>query len=353
MRFFLGFLVYAATIGFLLVVGGGLWAYHEFIKPGPARMAPAYFTAERGMGAQAIAGQLHEQGLITQPLIFTAMLAITRQQDQLKAGEYEIASGQNMKQIMNQMVRGEVLRRQVTIPEGLTSFEIVDIIKGVPALSGDVVPLPAEGSLLPQTYDYQKDEARSAVIARIQNAMSKEYDTLCQKYNCTQRPDFILKSQNEIITLASLVEKETGIASERARIAGVFLNRLKAGIPLQTDPSVIYALTKGRPENKGQGPLGRRLLLKDLEIDSPYNTYRYAGLPPAPIANPGALAIEAVLNSEKHNFLYFVADGSGGHVFAKTLEEHNKNVAEWRKVRKTLTQTKSGAESPAPEPTAD
>ncbi|MCK6417748.1 MAG: endolytic transglycosylase MltG [Alphaproteobacteria bacterium] len=353
MRFFLGFLVYAMTIGFLLIVGGGVWAFHEFTKPGPAHMAPAFFTAERGMGAQSIAQQLHAQGLINHPLIFTAALAITGQQNQLKAGEYEIASGLSMKQIMDQIVRGDTFRRQITIPEGLTSFEIVAIIKSVPALSGDVASLPAEGSLLPQTYDYQKDEARSAIIERMKGAMTKEYDTLCQKYNCTQRSDFILKSKNDIMTLASLVEKETGIASERARIAGVFLNRLKAGIPLQTDPSVIYALTQGKPENKGQGPLGRRLLLKDLEIDSPYNTYRYAGLPPGPIANPGAAAIEAVLNPEQHDLLYFVADGSGGHVFAKTLEEHNKNVAQWRKIRKTLTQTKSGAGSPASEPKAD
>jgi UPF0755 protein len=143
-----------------------------------------------------------------------------------------------------------------------------------------------------------------------------------------------LKSLEEVMTLASIVEKETGVAEERKRVAGVFLNRLRRGIPLQTDPTVIYAITLGKHQNEGQGPLGRRLLAKDLEFDSPYNTYKYPGLPPGPIANPGKASIEAVLHPEAHEFIYFVADGSGGHIFARTLEEHNKNVAEWRKIRR-------------------
>ena len=141
-------------------------------------------------------------------------------------------------------------------------------------------------------------------------------------------------TEEEAITLASIVEKETGKPEERKRVAGVFINRLRQKIPLQTDPTVIYAITKGKPQNNGQGPLGRRLLSKDLEIDSPYNTYKYPGLPPGPIANPGRESIEAVLQPEEHNFIYFVADGSGGHVFAATLDEHNRNVTQWRKIRK-------------------
>ena len=143
-----------------------------------------------------------------------------------------------------------------------------------------------------------------------------------------------LKTIRDVLTLASIVEKETGAPGERRRVAGVFINRLRKGIALQTDPTVIYALTKGKPKNDGKGPLGRRLLRKDLEFDSPYNTYTYPGLPPGPIANPGRASIEAVLNPEKHDFIYFVADGTGGHAFARTLEEHNRNVAKWRKIRK-------------------
>ena len=143
-----------------------------------------------------------------------------------------------------------------------------------------------------------------------------------------------LKTVHDVLTLASIVEKETAVPDERQKVAGVFINRLKRGIPLQTDPTVIYAITKGEHKNDGKGPLGRRLLRKDLEYDSPYNTYKYPGLPPGPIANPGKASIEAVLNPEKHDFIYFVADGTGGHVFAKTLKEHNNNVAKWRKIRR-------------------
>jgi UPF0755 protein len=189
---------------------------------------------------------------------------------------------------------------------------------------------PAEGSLLPDTYSYTRAESNEDVISRMQKAMTSTIDELWDK----RIPGLPFADKNEAMTLASIVEKETGKPEERARIAGVFINRLKAGMPLQTDPTVIYALTGGKPENEGQGPLGRRLLTKDLEIDSPYNTYKYPGLPPGPIANPGRAAIEATLNPEVNDFIYFVADGTGGHIFAKTLSEHNDNVAKWRQIRK-------------------
>ena len=164
--------------------------------------------------------------------------------------------------------------------------------------------------------------------------MQESLRTLLDKEWPNRDPNLPFTTVEQALTLASIVEKETGVPSERKRIAGVFINRLRQGIPLQTDPTVIYALTKGQPKNDGQGPLGRRLLLKDLEIDSPYNTYKNVGLPPAPIANAGRDAILAVLHPETNDFLFFVADGTGGHVFARTLGEHNQNVANWRKLRR-------------------
>jgi UPF0755 protein len=189
--------------------------------------------------------------------------------------------------------------------------------------------IPEEGSLLPETYHYMKTDTRQNVIEQMQAAMKKAQDDLWP----TRVPDLPVVNMSEVMVLASIVEKETGVPDERRKVAGVFINRLKRGMPLQSDPTAIYALTKGEIKDDGMGPLGRRLLRKDLEIDSPYNTYKYPGLPPGPICNPGRESIAAVLNPETHNYVYFVADGTGGHVFAETLAEHESNVAKWRKIR--------------------
>jgi UPF0755 protein len=168
------------------------------------------------------------------------------------------------------------------------------------------------------------------VINRMQASMTKTIDELWEQRSST----LPFTTKEEAIVLASIVEKETGHPEERERVAGVFINRLRKGMALQTDPTVIYAITKGEHKNEGKGPLGRRLLLKDLEIDSPYNTYKNPGLPPGPIANPGRASIKATLNPEEHDYIYFVADGTGGHIFSRTLDEHNRNVREWRKIRR-------------------
>jgi UPF0755 protein len=232
--------------------------------------------------------------------------------------------------IMEKIKAGDVVARRVTFREGLTSYEMVNILKGVPELVGEITAIPPEGTLLPQTYDYRMGEARSAIIDRMRGDMQKTIDELWP----TRQADLPLASPQEALILASIIEKETGVADERKRVAGVFINRLRRGMPLQTDPTVIYGITMGRHENAGQGPLGRRLLRKDIEADTPYNTYTRPGLTPTPIANPGRASIEAALNPEAHDFIYFVADGTGGHVFAKTLAEHNANVAKWREIRK-------------------
>ncbi|MGB0720431.1 MAG: endolytic transglycosylase MltG [Bdellovibrionales bacterium] len=341
-RFVLGFVVYGFTIAIAISACALWWGAHAFQKPGPAQES-AIFVVARGEGANTIAGKLYGAHLIDDPFLFMIAVTVLGEHTNLKAGEYEIPAGASAARIMAMLRDHDIVARRVTIREGLTSFEVVRLLNGVAALSGDITQTPPEGSLLPDTYDYQREEPRSAVSARMQNAMRGAIIDLCGLKNASASwADFLnqpcgaapLKTVRDVVTLASIVEKETGKPEERARVAGVFLNRLKAGIPLQTDPSVIYAITGGEHKNDGKGPLGRRLLSKDLQIDSPYNTYKNAGLPPGPIANPGRASIAAVLTPESHDYLFFVADGSGGHVFAKTLAEHNRNVAEWRKIRR-------------------
>lgn len=340
----LGLFIYGLTISAVLAALVFWWGAEQFKKPGPIRDTQ-YFTVQRGQGANEIAMALYGEGLIEDPFIFMIGTTILGEHTSLKAGEYELTPGMSARDIMNQLRDGKTVARRFTIREGLTSFEIVRLLKGVEGLSGEVSQIPPEGALLPNTYDYQLNEPRDDILARLEEEMITELTTLCGveaqirgfddvlSLDCTgvSAP---LKTVRDVLTLASIVEKETGVAEERERVAGVFLNRLERGIPLQTDPTVIYALTKGQHKNDGKGPLGRRLLRKDLEIDSPYNTYKNAGLPPGPIANPGSASIEAVINPEEHDYIYFVADGTGGHVFAKTLTEHNANVAKWRKIRR-------------------
>jgi UPF0755 protein len=284
----------------------------------------------KGMGLKDIGTQLEKEQVISCRWAFAAAVLATGQRGKLQAGEYEFPKGISLKEALQKLVLGQTYQRKITIPEGLTSFEIVALLSDSEQLSGSVTEIPKEGTLLPDTYYYKAGEDRAAKLGQMQKAMT---DYLAKAWEA-RAPLDIFKTPEEALILASIVEKETGIASERKKIAGVFINRLRLGMKLQTDPTVIYALTGGKPKNEGQGPIGRRLLAKDLmENQSPYNTYLYAGLPPGPIANPGRAAIDAVLHPEEHKFLYFVADGNGGHIFAETLNEHNQNVAKWRSLR--------------------
>jgi len=226
-------------------------------------------------------------------------------------------------QALRIVVSGQTVTRTLTIPEGLTSREIVARLRQAPGLTGEIAEVPDEGDLLPETYHYERGDSRSELMARMREAMDRTLDALWPE----RAEDLPFDSRLEAVTLASIVEKETAVPDERALVAGVFVNRLARGMRLQSDPTVRYALTEGEAE------LGRPLTRADWRIDHPYNTYQNAGLPPGPIANPGRDALEAALNPADTDYLYFVADGSGGHAFAKTLREHNRNVAEWRKVR--------------------
>ncbi len=326
------FLLFLASVFLLSVIAAGLgaaWGWHAARQPGPLG-SDKEVLVEKGAGLSAITRELAGAGVIGNRILFIAAARASGKDKQLKAGEYNFPAGLSIMQTLDMLAKGQVLLRQVTIPEGLTSWQVVQIVNKAEGLTGDIEKTPAEGSLLPETYGFTRGDTRQAVINRMQAAMEKTLDGLWAQRDASS-PSL---SRAEVVTLASIVEKETGVPGERKRIAGVFLNRLAQNIPLQSDPTVIYALTEGKIQDKGMGPLGRRLLLKDLETDSAYNTYRNAGLPPGPVANPGAESLEAVLKPERNECLYFVADGTGGHVFAKTLEEHNRNVAQWRKIRR-------------------
>jgi UPF0755 protein len=304
-----------------LLVLVGLWTYRG---PGPAATSGPVTDVilPRGAGVNQIAGVLHKSGAISSGTLFTLVARLTGAAGQLKAGEYEFASGESMARVLADIRAGRVVRRVVTIPEGWTSGMALDALMAQPVLVGNP-PEPPEGSLLPDTYQVQRGEDRGEIVARMRAARDK----LLAELWAARAPDLPLATPEQAVTLASIVEKETGVPAERPRVAAVFVNRLRAGMALQSDPTVIYAVSKGRP-------LGRGLTVSELANPSPYNTYVHTGLPPTPIANPGRAALEAVLNPPRTNELYFVADGTGGHAFAATLEEHAKNVARWRQIER-------------------
>lgn len=232
-----------------------------------------------------------------------------------------------MEEALAKLVEGDTVVRKVTVPEGLTSTEIVALINEAEGLSGEIESVPPEGSLLPETFHFTYGDPRNALIERMQADMKRLLDGLWEG----RAEDLPISTPEEAVILASIIEKETAVAGERPQVASVFVNRLNRGMPLQSDPTVVYALTDG------EGPLGRPLTRQDWKVDSPYNTYANSGLPPGPIANPGRESLEAALQPAETEFLYFVADGSGGHAFAKTLAEHNRNVAKWRRIRDAET----------------
>ncbi len=277
----------------------------------------------KGMSVSGIAEQLKAAGVIEKPWLFRLAARYYRLDTSIKAGEYEFTPHISMFEAIKKMARGEVMYRRITVPEGLTTKQILDIIDGDDNLHGEISLRPGEGELLPETYSFVYGDTKDSIIRQAQEAMKK---TVAEAWE--QRAEGLpIKNSAELLVLASIVEKETGVAEERALVASVFVNRLRKGMRLQTDPTVIYALTSGQTD------LDRALTRKDLEVDSPYNTYKYYGLPPKPICNPGRASLSAAANPEISDYLYFVASGVGGHNFAKSLNEHNKNVSRWKKIR--------------------
>jgi UPF0755 protein len=324
MRRLLNFLYALFGITAIAAAGIAYYLYASFTGPGPLTEDKT-LVIPKGSGVAEIGGILRSENVIGDVRIFRLGVRLLSDQKPLIAGEYVFPKGISPSGAMGIMIAGKSITHRLTIPEGLTVREVLELVSSEPLLDGPLPPeRPAEGALLPETYQFLRGESRASLIARMRDAMT---EAIAQEW-AKRDASISLKTPEEAVTLASVVEKETGRGDERARVAGVFYNRLKKGMPLQSDPTVIFAITLGKLKLK------RGLTYDDLKIDSPYNTYLVKGLPPGPIANPGLAALRAVMQPMSHKDLYFVADGTGGHAFAATLEQHNKNVAAWRKVQK-------------------
>lgn len=311
----------------LAVAAGALWFYLQsrYEAPGPLS-AETIVVVPRGAGLAAIADDLAAAGVIADPTLFRIGVRLFGDARALQAGEYAFPPAASMQDAAELIASGRTVVHRLTVPEGLTSVEVVALLEAAEPLDGTIEAVPPDGALLPETYHFHRGDSRAAVLQRMDEAMDAALEELWDK----RAPNLPLNTPEEALVLASIIEKETGVDAERALVAGVFVNRLKKGMPLQSDPTVVYGITEGK------APLGRSLTRKDLANPTPYNTYQIAGLPPGPIANPGRAALEAALNPAETDFLYFVAAGDGGHAFAKTLAEHNRNVAKWRKHLRSL-----------------
>jgi UPF0755 protein len=306
----------------LVVTGGTLWlARKSFTQPGPLGSDKAVFIP-KGSGVSDIADTLARAGVISSVYLFIGAQQVT--ESKLQWGEYMFPKGASMAEVLEIIRDGKAVQYQMTFPEGLTTEQIIAKLAESDILTGDVVRRPGEGTLLPETYKFHRGESRQSIINKMEADQKKLRDDIWKR----RAEGLPLRNVDELVTLASIVEKETGKAEERARVAAVFMNRLTKRMRLQSDPTIIYGIVGGK------GALGRSLMRTDIDKLTPYNTYQIDGLPPTPIGNPGRAAMEAVANPARSREVYFVADGTGGHVFAETLDQHNRNVARWRQVEK-------------------
>lgn len=316
---FLSFLMLAAIGGVVLLAA----AERKLSSPGPLNADKVVFIAPRTEVVDVI-DQLAAAGVIDQPTLVKASLWLEGRWSQVKAGEYMFKREASLRDVMDTIVSGRQLLHSVTIPEGLTSEQIVQRLKDIDVLAGEVRQAPPEGTLLPETYRVPRGMSRNDLIRKMQLDQNRLVDQIWEK----RAPNLPLRSKYELVTLASIVEKETGRADERTRVAAVFHNRLNKRMRLQSDPTIVYGIVGGK------GTLGRPIQRNEITRPTAYNTYVIEGLPPGPIANPGRAALEAVANPSRTGDLFFVADGTGGHVFAETLEQHNRNVARWREIER-------------------
>ncbi|RAU22369.1 endolytic transglycosylase MltG [Paramagnetospirillum kuznetsovii] len=315
--------VVAAVLVVILLVGGGLaWEGHKrFVRPGPSTQ-PVTMIIPKGSGTELVGHSLEAAGVVSSGLVFS--LGVKLRHATLKAGEYLFPAGVSAEEAMRIIADGKVVIHKLTVAEGLTVRQVLDMVKEADFLAGPVTRKISEGWLLPETWHMTRDETRDEVLARMEKAMRQTVDVLWM----ARAPGLPLRSKEEALILASMVERETGVDRERARVAAVFYNRMAKHMRFQSDPTVIYGLSDG------MGELDRGLTRDDLMTKHAWNTYVIDGLPATPIANPGRASLEAVLHPAKSDDLYFVADGTGGHAFARTLDEHNANVANWRKIEK-------------------
>jgi UPF0755 protein len=315
---FLIFLVLLGVIG----VGVAEWANEAWTQPGTAKRENVVLIVP-GSRAHDIAAQIQSAGAVTNALLFEAELYLHGMASKVKAGEYALPAFASMADIARILVEGKSIQHKLTVAEGLTSDMIHKLVVADPVLIKDAGPVPAEGTLLPETYLFTRGTSRAEIIARMEAADKKFLDAQW----AGRAKDLPLATPEQAVILASIVEKETALPAERRHIAAVFVNRLKAGMRLQSDPTIIYGITKGYP-------LGRGIRESELQAELPYNTYAITGLPPTPICNPGKDSIAAVLNPAASPDLYFVANGKGGHVFASTMAQHERNVVAWRAVER-------------------
>jgi len=307
----LGLALLAAGVGFTW----GWWASSGVEKD-------TAFVVPSGSSLTSVARKLEDEKLIASADSFLLRAKALGSGDPIKAGEFLLPAGASPATILDTLQHGEAIRRFVTVPEGLPSVMVWERLMAEPMLTG-TIRVPEEGSVLPESYDFERGETRAAVLARMQKAMA---DTLAELWP-RRAPGIVVDTPQEAVILASIVEKETGVARERRMVAGLYSNRVREGMLLQADPTIIYPITKGKP-------LGRRIRQSEISAVNGYNTYTMVGLPQGPITNPGRASIEAVLNPAKTGALYMVADGKRGHVFASTLDEHNANVARWFAIRR-------------------
>lgn len=339
LRFISGILTFC-FLGMSVFAVGALALRSTFTAPGPLAHSTVS-VIPRGEGVQEIAARLEREGVVSDRRLFVAQyLSQTFQtrftggkEISLQAGEFEFKKQASMKDVLDTLAQGKAVLYRLSIPEGLTSQQIVARLNAEENLSGEITEVPPEGTLLPDTYRFSRGTARADIVERMRADQKRFIAAIWDK----RQPDLPIRTIEQALILASIVEKETGRADERERVAGVFVNRLRRNMRLQSDPTIVYGIAGG------QGTLGRPITRADIDAPTPYNTYTINGLPPTPIANPGRAAIEAVLNPAKTKDLYFVADGTGGHSFSETLKDHNAAVQVWRQAERDMRARQAAA----------
>jgi UPF0755 protein len=327
--FFTVLIIIAVGVGAALMIGR-----QRFEEPGPLEQ-DKIVNIPRGLGIHDISDLLQREGVIDQPWTFIGSILVLKARGNLKYGEYQFTTHASVRDVVDTIVENKVVQHNFTVPEGLTSEQIVARLSENDALAGSIKEIPREGTLMPETYKFTRGTTREMIIQKMQQSSKHVLQEVWERRN----PDIPLKTPEQLLTMASIIEKETGKPEERTRIAAVFENRLKNKMRLQSDPTIIYGLTGGK------GSLGRPILKSEIEQHTPYNTYVIDGLPPGPIANPGRASLEAAANPARTKEIYFVADGTGGHVFSENYEQHQKNVARLRAI-----EGGQGAAAPDPQP---
>lgn len=315
----MSFLLIAAVLG----IGVLAYASNKLAEPGPLSTDKVVFIAPR-TEVSDIVDQLHKSGVISDPTVLKLTLVIDRKWSQVKAGEYLFKQHASLNDVIDTLVSGKAVLHSVTLPEGLTSEQIVERLRQNELLTGEILEIPPEGSLLPETYRVLRGQPRASVIRQMRDQQTRIVDQIWER----KAADIPIRTKLELLTIASIIEKETGRADERTRVASVYYNRLRKGMKLQSDPTIVYGLVGGK------GTLGRPIQRDEIMRPTRYNTYVIPALPPGPIANPGRASLEAAANPSRTSDVFFVANGTGGHTFAETLEQHNRNVLRWREIER-------------------